>query len=156
MNCGFGQIIQWRPTDLQASEGYVHVRHSQRTTLLLRTLQNNICVNWGFLTRDVAWHVFGLCYCNYQIFSLTPLSLHLLGGQGSLFTALCSSVCVWLWENSPLSVRVPRSLDRHFPWGPLYSETLSPTTALGPSSSQQPLVVTRRIHFLCFLTWKRI
>jgi len=54
---------------------------------------------------------------------------------------------------SPLSVRVLRSLHRLFPWGPLHSETPSPTTALGPSLSQQPLVVTR-IHLLCLLTRK--
>lgn len=74
-----------------------------------------------------------------------PPSLCLRGGQGSFFAALCGSVCVFdCGKISQLSVRVPRSLDWLFPWGPPGSERLSPTILLpatpsGSSDSWSPL-----------------
>lgn len=93
--------------------------------------------------RDTMYFL-GLCYCNYQIFLLFPSPPSLPRSPrwtGVLLAALRDSVCVSdCGKISRLSVRVPRSLCWLFPWGPPGSEGLSPTIALRPFSSQQPLV----------------
>lgn len=104
-------------------------------------------------------YFFGLCYSNYQIFllspSLPPSLPRSLWWTRVLFAALCDSVCVSdCGKISWLSVRVPRSLYRLFPWGLPGSQGLSPTIALRSFSSQQPLSAVAVVaEFPCPAFW---
>lgn len=156
MNCMGLDIIWLRPIPAHWVSkiylSYLQVKHPWKNvdSLLepLNILHRTVFVYgvhspWGASSQAI-WHsmnFFGLCYCNYQIFLLFPSLPPSPWWTRVFFTALCGSVCMFdCGKISRLSVRVPRSLDWLFPWGPPGSERLSPTTALG-SFFQQPLVV---------------
>lgn len=77
---------------------------------------------------------FGLCYCNYMI-TIRPFSLPFPRGQRFFFFFRCPmQPCLFdCGKISGLSVRVLRSFDWLFPWGPPVSERVAePNHTLRP------------------------